>query len=349
MNTRAWQVTGIGYPDDVLAQGTISLPEPQGDEVIVKVQTAALNFVDILLAQGKYQANPSVPFTPGLESFGHIIDVGPGSTRTVGQPVIATPSVPGGALAQLVRLPERLTYPVPENMNAVVGAALLNSYVTAILALSRRGRLLAGETVLVHAGAGAVGSAAIRIAQVLGARVIATAGGAQKVNICRNLGAELAIDYRQTDFVDAVRSATGGRGADVIFDPVGGQVFERSRRCIAPEGRIVVIGFASGEIPSLPVNHPLLKLYSVVGSAVGIYREQMPQVWLDAVNQVFDLYSAGHIRPLIHSVLDFDHVPDGYRLLTERSSWGKVIVAVDLPGGARSVAEPTAAAAAETN
>jgi NADPH2:quinone reductase len=348
MDIRAWQVTGIGNPGDVLAQGTISLPEPQAGEVIVKVQTTALNFVDVLLAQGKYQANPSVPFTPGLESFGQIAAVGPGSSRAVGQTVIATPFVPGGALAEMVRLPERLTYPVPEDMDPVAGAALLNSYVTAILALRRRGRLLAGETVLVHAGAGAVGSAAIRIAQMLGAHVIATAGGPQKVDICRSLGAELAIDYREADFVEAVRSATGGRGADVIFDPVGGQVFERSRRCIAPEGRILVIGFASGDIPSLPVNHPLLKLYSVVGSAVGVYREQMPHVWLDAVNQVFDLYGAGRISPLIHCVLDFDDVPDGYRLLTERSSCGKVIVAVDLPARARSVAGPTDAAS-ETN
>jgi NADPH2:quinone reductase len=348
MDIRAWQVTGIGNPGDVLAQGTISLPKPQAGEVIVKVQTTALNFVDVLLAQGKYQANPTVPFTPGLESFGQIAAVGPGSSRTVGQTVIATPFVPGGALAEMVRLPERLTYPVPEDMDPVAGAALLNSYVTAILALRRRGRLLAGETVLVHAGAGAVGSAAIRIAQMLGAHVIATAGGPQKVEICRSLGAELAIDYREADFVEAVRSATGGRGADVIFDPVGGKVFERSRRCIAPEGRILVIGFASGDIPSLPVNHPLLKLYSVVGSAVGVYREQMPHVWLDAVNQVFDLYSAGRISPLIHCVLDFDDVPDGYRLLTERSSCGKVIVAVGLPARARSVAGPTDAAS-ETN
>ena len=269
---------------------------------------------------------------------------GPGSSRTVGQAVIATPHVPGGGLAELVRLPERLTYPVPEDMDPVAGAALLNSYVTALLALRRRARLLAGETVLVHAGAGAVGSAAIRVAQVLGARVIATAGGPQKVDICRGLGADLAIDYRQTDFVEAVRSATGGRGADVIFDPVGGQVFERSRRCIAPEGRIVVIGFASGTIPNVPVNHPLLKLYSIVGSAVGIYREQLPEVWLDAVNQVFDLYNTGRISPLIHSVLEFDQVPSGYRLLAERASWGKVIIAVGLEEGARTFTGTTVAA-----
>jgi NADPH2:quinone reductase len=336
MDLRAWQVTGIGNPQAVLAKCEISLPKPKLGEVLVKVQTVSLNFVDVLLAQGKYQANPQLPFTPGLESFGHVAEVGPGCSRTIGQPVIATPYVPGGALADMVLLPERLTYPVPEDMDPVAGAALINSYVTAVLALSRRAQLRAGETVLVHAGAGAVGSAAIRIAKVLGAHVIATAGGPQKLNICRNLGAELVIDYREHDFVDAVRSATGGRGADVIFDPVGGQVFERSRRCIAPEGRILVIGFASGDIPSVPINHPLLKLYSVVGSAVGIYREKMPDVWFDAVNQVLDLYRSGIINPLIHSVISFDHVPAGYRLIMERSSWGKVVVAVGLQGNMAS-------------
>jgi len=330
MGFRAWRVTGEGNPQAVLAQGEVSLPDPEPGEVLVKVQTASLNFADVLLAQGKYQANPSLPFIPGLESFGHVAEVGPGSSRKIGQPVIATPYVPGGALAEMVLLPERLTYPVPEDMDPVAGAALINSYVTAVLALTRRAQLRAGETILVHAGAGAVGSAAIRIADVLGARVIATAGGPQKVDICRSLGAELAIDYREHDFVDAVRSATGGRGADVIFDPVGGHVFERSRRCIAPEGRILIIGFTSGEIPSVPMNHPLLKLYSVVGSAVGIYREKMPEVWFDAVSQVLDLHRAGRISPLIHSVISFDHVPAGYRLIMERSSWGKVVVAVGL-------------------
>jgi NADPH:quinone reductase len=324
----AWQVTRLGDPGDVLRRGLVEIPNPGPGEVTVAVETTALSFVDILLCEGKYQERPPLPFTPGLEVFGRVTAAGPGVRLEHGQAVIATPLVPGRGFCGLLNVEERLAYPVARDTDPAKGAALIGSYITAVLALTRRAQLGEGETVLVHAGAGAVGSAAIQVAQALGARVLATAGSPEKVEICRKLGAEVAIDYTQEDFVEPVREATDGRGADVIFDPVGGDVFDRSRRCVALDGRILVIGFTSGRIPSLPVNHALLKLYSVVGAAIGVYREAMPDVWREGVTQVLDLFDRGAIDPLVFRVLDFDEVPAGYRLLQNRNTWGKVVARV---------------------
>jgi NADPH2:quinone reductase len=324
----AWQVTDIGEPAEVLRRTVVEVPSPGPGEVTVAVETAALSFVDILLCQGKYQERPALPFTPGVEFFGRVAATGEGARLETGQAVIATPLVPGGGFCGLVNVDERLAYAVAEDTDPVKAPALIGSYITAVLALTRRAQLREGETILVHAGAGSVGSAAIQVARVLGARVFATAGGPEKTEVCRRLGAELAIDYTSDDFVAPVREATGGRGADVIFDPVGGDAFDRSLRCVALEGRILVIGFTSGRIPSVRVNHPLLKLYSVVGAAVGVYREAMPEVWQAGVARVLELFASGEIDPLVFRVLDFDEVPEGYRLLKDRATWGKIVTRV---------------------
>lgn len=324
--TRAWRVSELGRIEDVLRLETVVLRSPREGEVLVELETASLNFVDILVTEGRYQEKARLPFTPGLEGFGRVVEAGPGVAFDPGQTVIATQYVPGGTLAGAVIAPARLTYPVAPDSDPAKAAALVNSYITSVLSFTRRIQLAPGATVLVHAGAGAVGSAAIQVARAMGARVFATAGGQEKVEICRRLGAELVIDYTQEDFVEPVREATGGKGVDVVFDPVGGDVFDRSRRCVALEGNILVIGFASGRIPSLPTNHALLKLYSVVGAAIGVYRDAMPDVWRDGVQQVLDLFYEGAIDPLVFQVLDFDEAPEGYRLLRDRGTWGKVIV-----------------------
>jgi len=204
-------------------------------------------------------------------------------------------------------------------------AALHIVYQTAHFALHRRAGLREGETVLVHAGAGGVGSAAIQLAKAAGAQVIATAGGGEKVEVCRKLGAETAIDYREENFIEAVKEATGGRGADVIFDPVGGDIFDGSRRCVAFEGRIVVIGFAGGRIAEAPTNHLLVKNYSVVGLHWGLYAKVMPRLIPETHQALMRLYEEGKIDPLIYKSVPFEELPDALNLLGSRSTYGKLV------------------------
>jgi NADPH2:quinone reductase len=269
---RAWQIRQLGDPEQALKLTEVEEPRPEPGEVVIEVRTAALNFFDILLCRGEYQARPELPFTPGGEISGTVHEAGDDSGMQVGQHVIATPPLPRGGYADKVAVPESSVFPVPESMPFEKAAALPITYQTAHVALHHRAQLKSDDTVLVHAGAGGVGSAAIQIARAAGARVVATAGGPEKVGVCKELGADIAIDYREENFVEVVKEATEGRGADVIFDPVGGDVFDGSRRCVAFEGRIVVIGFAGGRIAEAPTNHVLVKNYSVVGMHWGSTR-----------------------------------------------------------------------------
>jgi NADPH2:quinone reductase len=209
-------------------------------------------------------------------------------------------------------------------------AALPITYQTAHVALRHRAQLESGETVLVHAGAGGVGSAAIQVAKAAGARVIATAGGPEKVGVCRQLGAEIAVDYREENFVEVVKQATGGRGADVVFDPVGGDVFDGSRRCVAFEGRILIIGFAGGRIAEAPTNHVLVKNYSVVGMHWGLYTRVMPDLIRSTHENLVSLYGAGQIAPLISETVSFEQLPQALKRLGGRGTYGKIVVR---PGG----------------
>jgi NADPH2:quinone reductase len=209
-------------------------------------------------------------------------------------------------------------------------AALPITYQTAHVALRHRAQLESGETVLVHAGAGGVGSAAIQVAKAAGARVITTAGGPEKVGVCRQLGAEIAVDYREENFVEVVKQATGGRGADVVFDPVGGDVFDGSRRCVAFEGRILIIGFAGGRIAEAPTNHVLVKNYSVVGMHWGLYTRVMPDLIRSTHENLVSLYGAGQIAPLISETVSFEQLPQALKRLGGRGTYGKIVVR---PGG----------------
>jgi NADPH2:quinone reductase len=213
-------------------------------------------------------------------------------------------------------------------MDAVDAAALFITYQTGHCALHRRAHLQTGEVLLVHAGAGGVGSAAIQLGKAAGARVIATAGGPKKVAVCTELGVDLAIDYLAEDFVAVVREATDGRGADVIYDPVGGDVFDRSRRCIAWEGRLLVIGFTSGRIAQLPTNHLLLKNYSVVGCIWGEYRKVQPTVLPETHTALLRLYEQGAIRPLVREQVPFAAAPAALGRIADRQTVGKVVVRV---------------------
>jgi NADPH:quinone reductase len=315
---KAWQVRRLGSPAE--AMELVELPDPVAGpgELLVRVEACALNFPDVLLAAGQYQERPELPFTPGLEVCGTVV----GASRRV----IGGPPLPRGGLAELTVLPERAAFDAPAGMPADEAAALLITYQTAYVGLHRRAALRAGEWLLVHAGAGGVGSAAIQVGLAAGARVVATAGGPEKAAVCRELGAHEVIDYRSEDIVSRVREVTGGHGADVVWDPVGGDVFDASRRCVAFEGRLVVVGFASGRIPSVPAGHVLVKNYSVVGLHWGLYRTVDPQVVSDAHEQLARLYAAGSIRPLVSERVPMAEAPAALTRLASRGTVGKVVV-----------------------
>jgi NADPH2:quinone reductase len=323
---KAWLVRQLGHHRDVLKLEEVSEPEVRRGSVRLRVEAAALNFLDILVCQGQYQEKPPLPFTPGVEVAGVVEAVGEGAPFEVGQRVIAQPQLPEGGLAEKVVVPSDAVYPAPARASAAEAAALFITYHTAYYALHRLGRLQPGEVLLVHAGAGGVGSAAIQLGRAAGATVIATAGGPEKVQICRDLGADLAIDYKSEDFVQAVKDATGGRGANVIFDPVGGDVFDLSRKCIAFEGRLLVIGFASGRIPQAPANHALVKNYAIVGVHWGLFRRLYPEEIGKEHRALLELYDEGKIRPLIYREFPFTDVVEALDHLGGRRSYGKVIV-----------------------
>ncbi len=313
---KAWRVHELGDPKDVLKLEEIEEPSPKDGEVVVEVEAAALNFFDILMCRGEYQERPESPFSPGGEVAGTVAETG--------ERVIATP-FPAGGYSEKVVVSDGSLFPIPDSLPFEEAAAMHIIFQTAYFALHRRANLQGGETVLVHAGAGGVGSAAIQLAKAAGAKVVATAGGKEKVEVCRRLGADFAIDYREEDFIPAVKEATDGRGADIVFDPVGGDVFDGSRRCVAFEGRIVIIGFAGGRIAEAPTNHALIKNYSIVGLHWGLYNKIRPELVRETHYEIMRLYEAGEISPLIHSVVPFEDVPDALVELGGRKTHGKLV------------------------
>ena len=313
---KAWQVRRLGAPADALELVDVPDPVAGPGELLVRVEACALNFPDVLLCAGSYQEKPPLPFTPGLEVCGTVD----------GRRVIGGPPLPHGGLAELAVLPARAAFDVPDGMPADEAAALMITYQTAWVGLHRRAALRPGEWLLVHAGAGGVGSAAVQVGLAAGARIIATAGGPDKTRVCRELGAHETIDYRDEDVAARVREITGGHGADVVWDPVGGDVFDASRRCIAFEGRLVVVGFASGRIPDVPAGHALVKNYSVVGLHWGLYRTVDPPVVAAAHAALTELYAAGRIRPLVSERAPMAEAPAALTRLASRGTVGKVVV-----------------------
>jgi NADPH2:quinone reductase len=309
----------------VLRLENVAAPEPGPGQVRIEVGAAALNFGDALLCRGRYHLRPPWPFTPGLEIAGRIRATGSGVGLPVGARVMAVPALPHGGLADQALADAANAYPIPDHVGDVDAAALLIAYQTSHVALHRRAGIRAGETLLVHAGAGGVGSAAIQLGVAARARELATAGGAEKVAVCRELGAAVAIDYRAQDFVEIVREATQGRGADVIYDPVGGDVFEGSTRCVAWEGRILVVGFAGGQVPTCSASHLLLGSYSVVGVYMGEYPARERGFLLEVHDELFRLHAAGAIRPRISSVA-LDDVPAALEDRASRRTVGKLVV-----------------------
>ncbi|MGY1810708.1 NADPH:quinone oxidoreductase family protein [Blastococcus sp. SYSU D00669] len=315
---RAWRVHELGEPTAVMTLDEVDRPTPGEGQLLVRVRAAALNFPDVLMARGGYQERPPLPYTPGLELCGEV--------EGTGQRVLASPSGGPGAFAEYALVDADRAFPVPEGMPDDKAAALYLTYSTGWVGLHRRAHLQAGEWLLVHAGAGGVGSAAIQLGKAAGARVIATAGGADKVEVCRQLGADHAVDYTSQDFVEVVEDVTSGSGADVVYDPVGGDVFDRSRRCIAFEGRLLVVGFTSGRIPAVPANHVLVKNYSVVGLHWGLYRKHDPALFGLVHEELDRLWAEGHIDPLVGRTLPLAEAPQALEALGERGTVGKVVL-----------------------
>lgn len=327
---KAWLVSELGDPQDVLKWTDVPDLEPGPGQVKVKVEAAALNFPDILLCQGKYQITPTLPFTPGVEVSGEVVALGDGVTDIkVGDKVFGGPqsaSGAGGGYAEYALMAADDILTAPPGMPAEEAAGYLLTYQTSWVALHTRGQIKAGDVVLVHAGAGGVGSAAIQIAKAAGATVIATAGGPEKKQVCLDLGADYAIDYNNEDFVTVVKDITNGRGADIIYDPVGGDVFDKSTKCIAFEGRILIIGFTSGRMAESKTNHVLVKNYSVVGVHWGYYRKMRPEVIPEADKALAKLYADGKIKPHVSKVYPFAQLPEALVALGSRKTTGKVVV-----------------------
>ena len=319
---RAWRVHQLGEPEKVLQLEEIEPPLPGPGQVQLRVETVGASFAENLLIRGLYQVQPDLPMTPGSEIAGHVSAVGDGATFRVGDRAVAVNASPAGGFADFCVAAEEVTFPIPDDIPSEIASALIGSYTTAYFSLYTRAQLEAGECVLIHAAAGAVGSACIQLAKAAGAKVIATAGGAEKVAFCGELGADIAIDYLKDDFVDAVKEATNGRGADVVCDNVGGDVFDRSTKCIAPDGRILVIGFASGRIPEIAVNRLLLKNCAVVGVNPA---QHSWEEFGERFAALCELYRSGAIAPPI-SFVSFDEVPDVFRRIATRDSRGKFLV-----------------------
>lgn len=301
--------------------------------VRIAVGATAIGFANLLVVQGKHQNTPPLPFTPGTEVAGTVIEVAGDVTRVqVGDRVCAC--VPNGGFAEQVVARADVTFRLPPGMDLAAATQFPTIYGTDFACLAWRARMLPGEVLLVHGGAGASGLAAIDLGKAMGARVIATAGGAEKIAACTEQGADHVIDHRTGDIRDAVLSLTDGRGADVIFDPVGGDVFEQSLRCVAPDGRLIPMGFASGTIPRIPANILLVKNVSVLGVYWGYYLGwgRQPRTAADAeavdeaMAEMFRWYEQGRLKPRTHATFDLADFARGLEIVESRKVIGKVVL-----------------------
>ena len=331
---RAWRVSELGEPRDVMSCLEVAVPEPGHGQLLVRVLGAAANFPDVLMCRGLYQVKPPLPFTPGVELCGEVSALGPGATGfAVGDRVIGASVLPSGGFAELALMDTATTFPAPVGLDDAEASAFYSGYQTGWFGLHRRANLQPGETLLVHAAAGGVGSAAVQLGKAAGARVIGVVGGSEKAEVARRLGADVVVDRHTEDFVEVVREVTGGRGADVIYDPVGGDAYQRSTKCIAFEGRILVVGFAGGQIQSAALNHVLVKNYSIVGLHWGLYTTKAPALVRRCHDELSALVADGRARPLVSERLALDAVADGLQRLADGTTVGRVAYVADaVPG-----------------
>ena len=320
---KAMLATRWGDPTE-LEYADVPPPTPAPGDVLIDVKAIGCNFPDILIVQGKYQKKPPLPFSPGVEVAGVVRACGPNARRFApGDRVFAL--MGWGGYAEAVAVPERRVYRLPAALGFDEGAAFGLVYQTSWCALVHRAGLRAGEWLLVHGAAGGVGLAAVQIGHALGARVIATAGTAEKLDVARQAGADVLVNYRTEDWVARVKEVTGG-GADVIYDPVGGDVFDGSSKCIAFEGRLLVIGFAGGRIPEIAANRILLKNISVVGVHWGLYQERGSPLVDRWMADLLALVERGAVRPVVWKTFPLAQAAQALAAIAARESYGKVVL-----------------------
>jgi NADPH2:quinone reductase len=322
-------------PVENLVLGELPDPEPGPGEIVIDVQVAALNFPDTLVIEGKYQFRPEPPFSPGGEAAGVIAAVGAGVEWEVGTPVVAVHAA--GAFAEKWLVPAAMVLPLPAGLSFEQAAGFTMTYGTSYYALKQRADLQPGETLLVLGAAGGVGSAAVELGTAMGATVIAAASTADKLAFAGSLGADHTINYLAADLREEVKEITNGRGVDVVYDPVGGALSEAALRSIAWDGRHLVVGFAAGDIPSIPLNLPLLKSASIVGVFWGAWMQRGSPATAENTRELYAMAATGRIEPRISAIHALDDYGEAFADLTSRTAAGKVLLRVaGSPAGSRS-------------
>lgn len=324
---KAWRVHENGEPREAMRLDEVPTPQPGPGEVLLRVRAAGVNFPDAMLCRGHYQIRPPLPFTPGVELCGEVTALGEGVTGLEPAARVITPAaLPAGGFAEYAVVPAAGVLPAPEALDDAEAAALHIGYQTGWFGLHRRAALRPGETLLVHAAAGGVGSAAVQLGKAAGATVIGVVGGPDKAKVARDLGADIVVDRHSEDFVAVVKEATGGRGANVVYDPVGGEAYAKSTKCIAFEGRIVVVGFTSGTVPSPGLNHALVKNYAILGLHWGLYNTHDPVAVRHAHDELTRLAAAGTVKPFVSERVAFDGAADAVQRVADGVTTGRLVV-----------------------
>ena len=308
---------------------TKNIPEPAPDEILIKVKASSVNFPDYLMAQGKYQHKPDLPFGLGMEGSGVIENIGANINKFSISDEVTFGALGQGAFSDYVLLNQKAVDLKPTNLSFEQAAAFQTAYLTAYVSLVRRGNLKSGETLLVHGSTGGVGMAAVQLGKYLGAKVIATGTSQEKLEYTKSWGADhvvLTHKNNEVEFREEVKDLTEGKGADVIYDPVGGDVFDHSIRCINWGGRILIVGFASGRIPNLPINMALIKGFSVIGVRAGEYGRKDPEAGLENNVAIRKICEEGHFNPHICKEFDLEDSINAIKYLSERKLVGKVVI-----------------------
>ncbi|MEO0345386.1 MAG: NADPH:quinone oxidoreductase family protein [Pseudomonadota bacterium] len=321
---KAALVKTYGPPDAIVVEDVPS-PEPGAGEVRIRIRACGVNFPDVLMVAGKYQFKPEMPFSPGAEMSGDIDAVGDGVEHLkVGQRVFCM--VGHGGMAEQIVVPAAAVVPIPDALDYRVAAAIMMTYGTSYHALKQRAQIQPGETLLVLGAAGGVGLAAVELGVKMGAKVIAAASNEDKLDLARQYGASECINYTEVSLKDTIKAMTGGQGVDVIYDPVGGALFDDCLRALAWRGRLLVIGFASGEIPSAPANLPLLKGASVVGVFWGAFTQREREANDENTRELMQWLLARELKPHVGTVLPLDDAAEAMNILARREAMGKVVI-----------------------
>jgi len=324
---KAWVCNALGQGPDGLILTDIEAPVPGPGEVAIRVGACGINFADGLLLEGRYQAQPAVPFTPGLEVAGRVAALGAGvASFRVGDRVIAMTGQ--GGYGEVALAPASRTVALPDEIGWVEGAAFPIAYGTSHLGLAHRARLQPGETLLVLGASGGVGLTAVELGKLMGARVIAVANGAAKCAVAAGAGADETVDASTEDLVERLRALVGPAGVDVIYDPVGGALFDAGLKVAALEARVLLIGFASGDVPKIAANRLLVKNVDVIGFYWGAYGDRRPEVMADSFRTLIGWWQQGRLRPHISDVVPLERAPDGLKQVLARRSTGKVVIEI---------------------